>query len=165
VVSVLVIIDLKAKPGSADELRVFLNPAQIRAYAGNEGVELAVSQDDPSNVLLVEHWASREAYEVYRAWRVEAGDQATLVGLLEGGFEGMNVRVFDIVETARIKRSKSRDEALEDLEEWSKRWLTLRAQIRELADQKLSAEHLGPVIKLHNEELDSIMSELSDASE
>ena len=77
----------------------------------------------------------------------------------------MSVRVFDIVETARIKRSKTRDEALEDLEEWSRRWLGLRAEIRELADQKLSAEHLGPVIKLHNEELDSIMSELAAASE
>ena len=161
--SVLVIIDLKAKPGSADELRGFLNPAQIRAYAGNEGVELTVNQDDASNVLLAEHWASREAYEAYRAWRVESGDQATLVGLLEGGFEGLSVRVFDIAEAPRAKQSKSRDEALEDLEEWSKRWLTLRAEIRALADQKLSAEHLGPVIKLHNEELDSIMAELAGA--
>ena len=33
--SVLVIIELKAKSGSADELRALLNPAQIRASAGN----------------------------------------------------------------------------------------------------------------------------------
>jgi quinol monooxygenase YgiN len=161
--SVLVIIDLKAKAGSIDELRGFLNPAQIRAYEGNEGVELTMSHDDPNNLLLAEHWASREAYEAYRAWRVESGDQQTLAGLLEGGIEGLKVRVFDVVEKPRAKRSKTRDEALEDLEEWSKRWLTLRAEIRELADQKLSAEHLGPVIKLHNEELDSIMTELASA--
>ena len=161
--SVLVIIDLKAKPGSRDELRAFLNPAQIRAYGGNEGVELTVNQDDPDNVLLVEHWASREAYEAYHQARVESGDEATLVSLLDGGFEGLKVRIFDIAERPRGKRSKSRDEALEDLEEWSKRWLTLRAEIRELADQKLSAEHLGPVIKMHNEELDSIMAELEAA--
>ena len=161
--TVLVIIELKAKPGLVDELRAFLNPAQIRAYAGNEGVELTVNQDDPDNVLLSEHWESREAYEAYRSWRAASGDEATLAGLLDGGFEGLKVRVFDVVEAARAKRSKTRDEALEDLEEWSKRWLKLRAEIRELADQKLSAEHLGPVIKLHNEELDSIMAELASA--
>ena len=60
---------------------------------------------------------------------------------------------------------KDRMEALEDLEEWAKRWLTLRAEIRSLADQGLSAEHLGPVIKLHNEELDAIMATLEKASE
>ena len=58
-----------------------------------------------------------------------------------------------------------RTEALEDLEEWAKRWLSLRAQIRELADAGQSAEHLGPVIKLHNEELDSIMAALAKAGE
>jgi heme-degrading monooxygenase HmoA len=163
-VSVLVIVDLKAKAGSADELRTFLNPAQIRAYEGNEGVELTVNHDDATNLLLVEHWASREAYEAYRAWRVEVGDQATLEGMLEGGAEGVTVRVFDVAETARIRRG-DRMEGLEDLEEWAKRWLTLRAEIRALADQSLSAEHLGPVIKLHNEELDSIMKAIADASE
>jgi quinol monooxygenase YgiN len=160
-VSILVIIDLKAKPGSADELHALLNPAQVRAYAGNEGVELTVSQEDANNLLLIEHWESREAYESYQA----STDQQALLALLDGGPEGMKVRAYDVVEKPRAKRSKSRDEALEDLEEWSKRWLGLRAEIRELADQKLSAEHLGPVIKLHNEELDSIMSELSAANE
>jgi quinol monooxygenase YgiN len=155
--SVLVVIDLKAKAGSGDELRALLNPAQIRANEGNEGVELSVSQDDPDTLVLVEHWTSTEAYEAYRA----SVDSEALAGLSDGVSE----RVFDVVERARARRSKTRDEALEDLEEWSKRWLTLRAQIRELADEKLSAEHLGPVIKLHNEELDSIMSELADASE
>jgi quinol monooxygenase YgiN len=157
-VSVLVIIDLKAKPGSADELRLLLNPAQIRAAEGNEGVELTVSQDDANNVLLTEHWASREAFEAFRA---QAGDEA-LHGLLDGGPEGMTVRVFDIAATPRIKRG-DRMEGLEDLEEWAKRWLTLRAEIRTLADQSLSAEHLGPVIKLHNEELDSIMKAIEAA--
>ena len=160
--SVLVIIDLKAKPGSVDELSSLLNLAQARAHAGNQGVELTVSQDDPNHVVLAEHWESREAYEAFRAQLEESGEWQTLVALLDG-IEGLNVRVFDIVETARAKRSKTRDEALEDLEEWSKRWLTLRAEIRSLADQRLSAEHLGPVIKLHNEELDSIMSELAGA--
>ena len=159
--SVLVIVDLEARPGSVDELRILLNPAQIRASAGNEGVELTVNRDDANNLVLTEHWASREAYEAHQA----SIDGPALLALLNGGPEGLTVRVFDIVETARIKRSKTRDEALEDLEEWSKRWLGLRAEIRELADQKLSAEHLGPVIKLHNEELDSIMSELAAASE
>ena len=157
--SVLGIIDLKVKPDPPMSC-VLLNPAQIRAYEGNEGVEMTVDQDDSNNVLLIEHWASWEAYETYDA----SSDPAALLALLDGGPEGRTVRAFDVVEKPRAKRSKTRDEALEDLEEWSKRWLALRAEIRELADQKLSAEHLGPVIKLHNEELDSIMSEPARAN-
>ena len=162
--SVLMIIDLKAKAEAMDELRALLNPAETRAFAGNEGVEVTVNLADPANVVVIAHWASREAYEAYLAWRAQSGD-GRLFDLLEGGREGFSVRAFDVVEKPRAKRSKSRDEALEDLEEWSKRWLSLRAQIRELADEKLSAEHLGPVIKLHNEELDSIMAELAGANE
>jgi hypothetical protein len=56
----------------------------------------------------------------------------------------------------------ARLEALEDLEEWAGRWLTLRKQIRELNDAGLSNEHLGPVIRLHNEELDAIMAVLAE---
>jgi heme-degrading monooxygenase HmoA len=163
--SVLMIIDLKAKADSVNELRAFLSPRETRDFAGNDGVELVVNQDDPANLLLVIHWASREASDAYSAWRRENSDHETLVGLLDGGMDGFKVRTFEVAERLRAKRSKTRDEALEDLEEWSKRWLSLRAQIRELADEKLSAEHLGPVIKLHNEELDSIMSELAGASE
>lgn len=159
--SVLMIIDLKAKDGSVDELRAHVKPAETLAFAGNEGVEVAMNDD---HVLIVAHWATREDSDAYLAWRAESGDQA-LFDLLEGGREGVSVRAFDVIAKPRARRSKTRDEALEDLEEWSKRWLSLRAQIRELADAKLSAEHLGPVIKLHNEELDSIMAELASASE
>ena len=162
--SVLMIMELKAKAGSVDELRAYLSPAETRAFAGNEGVEVAVDLDDSTNVVVTAQWATRDAYEAYLASRAESGDGA-LFDLLEGGRDGFKVRAFDVVDKPRAKRSKTRDEALEDLEEWSRRWLSLRAQIRELADQKLSAEHLGPVIKLHNEELDSIMAELASAGE
>ena len=56
----------------------------------------------------------------------------------------------------------ARLEALEDLEEWAGRWLDLRKQIRDLNDAGLSNEHLGPVIRLHNEELDAIMAVLAE---
>ena len=39
--SVLMIIDLKAKPESVDELRAHLNAAETRAFAGNEEVRHA----------------------------------------------------------------------------------------------------------------------------
>src|SRR4051812_30386354 len=159
--SVLMIMELKAKSEAMEQLRTYLNAAETRAFAGNEGVEVAMGE---GSVLVLAHWATRQDYDAYLAWRTESGEDA-LFELLDGGRDGFSVRAFDVVDRPRARRSKTRDEALEDLEEWSKRWLSLRAQIRELADAKLSAEHLGPVIKLHNEELDSIMAELASAGE
>jgi len=159
--SVVTIIELTSKPDSVQELRAFLSPDETRAFEGNEGVEVTVDSDNPSRIVQITHWSTADAGRAYLASRAEVG--AGLFELLEGGREGFSVRTLEVVDRPRAKRSKTRDEALEDLEEWSRRWLTLRAEIRELADQKLSAEHLGPVIKLHNEELDSIMAELAGA--
>jgi quinol monooxygenase YgiN len=153
--SVLVIIDLRAKSGSADQLRAALNPAQVRGAAGNEGVDVAVNQEDAGNVVMTQRWGSREAYEAYRS----TSDEASVTALVES----MTVRVFDIVPRPARAGQGTRTEGLEDLEEWAKRWLGLRGEIRELNDAGLSNEHLGPVIRLHNEELDSIMAALQDA--
>lgn len=159
--SFVTIIEMTSKPDAVEQLRALLRPQETTALPGNEGVEVTVDAANANRLVLIAHWATEEATQAYLASIKDAG--AGLYELIDGGRGGMSLSTLEVVEKPRSRRSKTRDEALEDLEEWSKRWLTLRAQIRELADQKLSAEHLGPVIKLHNEELDSIMAELTSA--
>jgi quinol monooxygenase YgiN len=69
--SIVVINGLTLLPGKLDEaLAVFaaLLP-DTRAFAGNEGATMHVQQDDPTRLLLVERWATREDFEAYVAWR------------------------------------------------------------------------------------------------
>jgi quinol monooxygenase YgiN len=155
--SVLVIVDLHAKAGSADQLRALLSHAAIRAAEGNEGVEIAVNQDDPDHSVLILRWTSREAFDLYRAQLEDAAMTALL--------ESTTARVFALAPRPARSGQGTRTEALEDLEEWARRWLELRGEIRALNDAGLSNEHLGPVIRLHNEELDSIMAALAHAND
>jgi quinol monooxygenase YgiN len=56
---------------------------QTRAPEGNEGVTIHTDQDDPTTIIPIEHWASREHYVTYNKWRAERGDLDTLAELLE----------------------------------------------------------------------------------
>jgi quinol monooxygenase YgiN len=40
-----------------------------RAFDGNEGLEVVRDVTDPAHVMIVEHWASIEQDDAYRAWR------------------------------------------------------------------------------------------------
>jgi quinol monooxygenase YgiN len=42
---------------------------QTRAFAGNLGIEVLVTDGDPTNVVVLEHWESAEAHAAYVAWR------------------------------------------------------------------------------------------------
>ena len=44
-----------------------------RAYDGCEGVQIEQDLDDPSHIVLIEHWASKHHYEKYFGWRTETG--------------------------------------------------------------------------------------------
>lgn len=73
--SVTVLLDLTAKPGSIENLKklfVEILP-DTRSYDGCEGLEVKINSDDPNNLLLVERWQSRQHYEKYFAWRQETG--------------------------------------------------------------------------------------------
>ena len=95
--SILVVIDLKVRPESIGEAREMLLAGLplIRAFDGCRDAAMHVNQDDEYNVLFIEHWASRQHYERYRAWRVERGDNARLVSML---VEPLTVRAFEVVE-------------------------------------------------------------------
>lgn len=44
-----------------------------RSYDGCSEMTFTVDQDDPTSVVFVETWESREKYEKYFAWRQESG--------------------------------------------------------------------------------------------
>lgn len=76
--SILAILDLTLRAETAAEALDVLDDVLVatRAFAGNEGVEVVVQSDDPTRVLVLERWASREADTAYRVWRSEQGDSA-----------------------------------------------------------------------------------------
>lgn len=73
--SVTILLDLKAGPGSIDKLKdlfVEILP-DTRAYDGCDGLDVHLNQDDGDNLVIVERWQSRPHYEKYFAWRQETG--------------------------------------------------------------------------------------------
>jgi quinol monooxygenase YgiN len=75
-VSILAILELTLAAETAAAALPVLDDVLVatREFAGNEGVEVLVRSDDPTRVLVLERWASREADTAYRAWRAEQGD-------------------------------------------------------------------------------------------
>lgn len=89
-----VILETKAKPGTGAQLVEAFR--QILPDTRNKDgfVELTVhvNQDDPDDILLIERWTSRSAYETYLGWRQQRGDLDTLAAALAGP---PRIRYFD----------------------------------------------------------------------
>lgn len=81
--AVTALLDLHLRADKVEEapdaIAVILT--QTRAFEGNEGLEVLVDITDPAHVTVVEHWASIERDNAYRAWR-ETPDGATNLGAL-----------------------------------------------------------------------------------
>jgi quinol monooxygenase YgiN len=89
-----VILELKAKPGCIDKVRAFLRKVlpDTRGYAACITLHAIQNQDDPSTILIVEQWATRQHYEKYLAWRTESGVMNEFVDLMAGP---TSIRFFD----------------------------------------------------------------------
>ena len=63
--AVRVILEVKAKPGTGDELVALFRSIlpETRAYEGCTSVDTLQNSDDADNVVVVEVWDSREQYE------------------------------------------------------------------------------------------------------
>lgn len=57
--------------------------AEVRSFAGCEGVEILVDVDDPTRILIIERWASLEDDLAYLQWRAGEG-KVDLAPLLNG---------------------------------------------------------------------------------
>ena len=92
-----VILEVKAKPGTGDELIAFLGSVlpETRGYEGCTSVETLRNSDDPDNVVVVEVWETREQYEKYLAWQRERGTSARLMEALA---EPPIIRHFDVTD-------------------------------------------------------------------
>ena len=92
--SVLVLLELEAKEGAADEMIAVLarNLGDTRARQGCESVTVHRDADHPSTVLLVERWTTREDDAAYRAWRAGDGAIAEMRPLVGGP---ARIRYFD----------------------------------------------------------------------
>tara|TARA_B100000676_G_scaffold72113_1_gene71960 strand:+ start:100 stop:396 length:297 start_codon:yes stop_codon:yes gene_type:complete len=94
----IVILDIPADVASRDAIYSMLTGVldETRGFDGNQGMELLVNQDDPSNIVLYERWQSREHYERYLAFRQESGFSAEFRAIIPGE---VSVRKFDIDKT------------------------------------------------------------------
>ena len=92
-----VILEVKAKPGTGDELIAFFRSVlpETRAYEGCTSVETLRNSDDADNVVVVEVWETREQYEKYLAWQRERGTSARLMEALA---EPPIIRHFDVTD-------------------------------------------------------------------
>lgn len=95
--TVRVLVDLKVQPSKIEEFKTFIASLVegTRSYDGCEEMTVNVNQDDPSNVLFVETWESREKYEKYFAWRQESGALDKVAPMLT---EEPSLRYLDPVE-------------------------------------------------------------------
>jgi quinol monooxygenase YgiN len=58
--------------------------AATRGFDGNLGVEVLEDVADPAHVTIVEHWASIEDDDAYRAWRATPEGASKLGEVLAG---------------------------------------------------------------------------------
>ena len=84
--SVLVLLQFKAKPENADDISKYMKDAlpDTRGFDGCNSITVHRDQDDSNNMVIVEDWDSRQHYETYLAWRTERGDMKKLGAWLSG---------------------------------------------------------------------------------
>jgi quinol monooxygenase YgiN len=84
--SLLYILELKIEP---DQVERYLGQfptllPETRAFEGCLEITVHQNEDDRTDVVLLEHWASKEAHETYMEWRRERGDLERLSQGLAG---------------------------------------------------------------------------------
>jgi len=84
--SILVLVELEARDGKADEMVEVLGRTLVdtRARQGCESVNVHRDHANPNSVLLVERWATLEDDAAYRAWRAGDGAVAEMADLVGG---------------------------------------------------------------------------------
>tara|TARA_R110000824_G_scaffold7892_7_gene35989 strand:+ start:12487 stop:12777 length:291 start_codon:yes stop_codon:yes gene_type:complete len=94
--SILVQLEVKAKPECVEEMSSFLADIfpDTRAYDGCIDIQ-AYLNEDGCTIVFVEHWLSREHYQKYLAWREASGSLAALGPFLQGPPE---IRYFQAID-------------------------------------------------------------------
>jgi len=73
--SVSVLLELKVAPGKLADVKSYMESLLpvTREYPGFISMDVFVNQDDQNDIVCVEEWESRNAYETYFNWRAENG--------------------------------------------------------------------------------------------
>jgi quinol monooxygenase YgiN len=95
--SVMVILEMQSNTGNTEQIKATLKDLlpDTRKYDGCQSVEVFDNQDDPNNLVLVQHWNSRQQYETYLNWRTETGALGTFVSMTS---QDPTIRYFDIAD-------------------------------------------------------------------
>ncbi len=82
--AVTALLDLKLRADKVADAPAVIAAvlSQTRAFEGNEGLEVLVDVTDPTHLTVVEHWASLERDDAYRAWRATPAGASDLGDLL-----------------------------------------------------------------------------------
>jgi quinol monooxygenase YgiN len=79
-------LEFRVKEDSVEKLRSWFREIlpDTRGFEGCMTLHVIQNQDDPTNIVVVEQWASRQHYEKYIQWRTERGEVDTFVGMMDG---------------------------------------------------------------------------------
>ncbi len=95
--SVTIILEIKAKPGTSSEIIDNLREVlpDTRRYDGCLGLKTYQNQENPDVIVLVEEFESREKYSKYLSWRQNTGVFDKLASKLQ---EPPSIRYFDLTD-------------------------------------------------------------------
>ena len=83
---IVIVFELHAAAARTQELIEFVGSLlpETRSYPGCIQIEMFNDQADPAQVVCIEKWESREAYDAYIAWRTETGIISGALALCDG---------------------------------------------------------------------------------
>lgn len=96
IMSIAVVAELFFVPEAAEAVKAGMGTMlpETRAFAGCESVTLHQDQNDRGHLVLLERWASREAYQAYLDWRASQGQ----LGEMPGSTAPLKITFLDIVD-------------------------------------------------------------------
>ena len=82
----VVLLELQVKEECVDQMKSGFKDMfpDTRAYDGCIDIYATQDQDNPTTIIAVEQWETRQHYEKYLAWRTERGDLDALGEMLDG---------------------------------------------------------------------------------
>jgi quinol monooxygenase YgiN len=85
-VSVTAILEIRVKADALDAAYAAVHTTLVdtRAFEGCLGVDVAIDNDDPAHLYLIEKWESEERDAAYRAWRATPAGASDLGAVLTG---------------------------------------------------------------------------------
>lgn len=95
--AVMVLIEVQANEGTGDELVATFRAIlpDTRAFDGFLDGVVHQNQDDKDNLVMVERWVTKAAFEKYIGWRQETGVLGQLVAVCSGP---PSIRYYDVTD-------------------------------------------------------------------